>query len=143
MFADEESPFYCSFTGTIVEDQFLLAIVHDTNADNGRTQTFATVYKHLSTVIVSLDDIVTAGQQIGVVSEASGCSTEPNLQFSVRPALADDESMDFIDRFRTRVDPYGWFPEDDPLRRDPSLDVVFHRALNQLFWLPGQAPDVN
>ena len=142
MFADEESPFYCSFTGTIVEDQFLLAIVHDTNADNGRTKTFATVYKHLSTVIVSLDDIVTAGQQIGVVSEASGCSTEPNLQFSVRPALADDESMDFIDRFRTRVDPFGWEGEST-YGPDPSLDVVFHRALNQLFWLPGQAPDVN
>ncbi len=119
MFADEEGPFYCPFTGTIVEDQFLLAITHDTDADNGRTQTFATV------------------------SGVSGCSTEPNLQFSVRPALADDEGMDFIDRFRTRVDPYGWFPEDDPLRRDPSLDVVFYRALNQLFWLPGEAPDVN
>lgn len=80
---------------------------------------------------------MTAGQPIGF-SGSSGCSTEPNLQFSLRPAVAEDESLDFLDRFRVRVDPYGW-SGDVNYGPDPSLDVL-NKALNQFLWLSGQDP---
>ena len=44
-----------------------------------------------------------------------------------RVAAAEDESLDYIDRLRARVDPYGWLGGG----LDPSLDVLFNTALNQ------------
>jgi len=138
VWASKDWPFYCSTRDEIVDDQEFLAIAHNTDADEGKTQTFATVYKHVSSIVagLSLGDSVTAGQLIGF-SGSTGCSTEPNLQFSVRPA-GGDETLDFVDRFRVRVDPYGWSGELN-YGSDPSSDVL-ERALNQYLWLSGQEP---
>ena len=135
IWASADIPFYCSTLGEIVDDQLFLGIAHNTDAADGKTQTFASVYKHVSTIVagLSLGDTVAAGQLIGL-SGSTGCSTEPNLQFSVR-AAAGDESLDFVDRFRVRVDPYGW----SGVGPDPSLDVL-DKALNQLLWVSGQEP---
>ncbi len=104
----------------------------------GLTQTFATSYKHLISINgLSLGDTVFAEQLIAVFG-AHECAPGRNFQFSVR-AAAGDESFDWVDRFRTRVDPYGWLGSGT----DPSLDVDFYRALNQLLWITGEAPDVN
>ncbi len=115
-----------------------LAITHDTDAADGKTQTFATSYKNLSSINgLSLGDTVLAGQPIAVF-DTGECNPGRSFHFAVR-AAAGDQSLDWVDRFRTRVDPYGWLG----VGRDPSLDVDFYRALNQLLWLSGEAPDVN
>jgi len=121
-----------------VDDQEYLAIAHNADANGGETQTFATVYKHVSSNLdgLSVGDTVYAGKLIGS-SGATGCSTEPNLQFSVRAAVGD-ETLDFIDRFRVRVDPYGWSGEEN-YGADPSSDAL-DKALNQFLWLLGQEP---
>ena len=81
--------------------------------------------------------MVTKGDLIGEAGESeTQCLTESVLSFSVR-AAAGDESLDYIDRFRARVDPYGWLGGGP----DPSLDVLFNKALNQELWL-GQPPTV-
>ena len=141
---DGDWPFYCSATGGIVFDQIFIAIAHTTVDGNGDSQTFATVYKHLSSILpFELGDPVVAGQLLGQ-SGSTGCSTDENLQFSVRAALAEGpagESMDFLDRFRMRVDPFGWSPTDDPLAVDP-YELALDRTLNQYLWRPGEAPPV-
>ncbi len=67
VWASKDWPFYCSTRDEIVDDQEFLAIAHNTDADEGKTQTFATVYKHVSSIVagLSLGDSVTAGQLIG------------------------------------------------------------------------------
>jgi len=138
---DGDRPFYCPSTGGIVFDQIFIAIAHTTVDGDGVSQTFATVYKHLSSILpFNLGDPIYKGQIIGQ-SGKSGCSTDENLQFSVRAALAEDpegESMDFGDRFRMRVDPFGWSGSAEV--PDDPYTLAIDRTLNQFLWLTAQAP---
>ncbi|MCZ6754491.1 MAG: peptidoglycan DD-metalloendopeptidase family protein [Gemmatimonadetes bacterium] len=129
---------YCPALEKYVWNTSTLSITHDTDAADGKTQTFATSYKNLSSIAgLSLGDTVLAGQPIAVF-DTGECNPGRSFHFAVR-AAAGDQSLDWVDRFRTRVDPYGWLGDG----RDPALDVDFYRTLNQLLWIPGQAPAID
>jgi len=128
--------FYCSLSEKIVFGRDFVVIAHETDADDDKTQGFATVYSRLKSIeLLQVGDTVFRGDLIGNAGKnLDDCLTESVLGFSVR-AAAGGESLDYIDRFRAKVDPYGWLGPG----LDPSDDVLFNRAENQELWLDTEA----
>lgn len=87
-----------------------------------------TYYAHMSTVTVTVGQVVTAGQPIGL-SGNTGCTTAPHLHFQL------DRINGTNDGQLTIVDPYGWTGAGtDPWTLKPNGAV----SLN--LWKAGQAP---
>ena len=130
VWSDVQPPVYCSGLDQIKDDGLWVGIEHV--ADDG--QRFMSQYIHLARADVELGEAVTTGDVIGL-SGNTGCSSFPHLHFSVHPRNPD--GVDFWSRYRSKVDPYGWHGVgEDPWAAD------LRGALNQVLWLPGEAPCV-
>jgi hypothetical protein len=125
--AGVDAPFFCATLGRTVSDQQFVEIRHPVT----KGEQFSSVFVHLSRIDVSIGQMVTRGQVVGV-SGNTGCSTEPHLHLQVwrfthtnegRPALAD---------------PYGWEGAGpDPWAQHPS------GSSSVWLWLPREAPPLH
>lgn len=120
MFAGLEAPFNCARLGRTVQAIYV-QLLH--RAPDGTE--FITIYGHLSRVMVSEGQTITAGTQVGA-SGNTGCSGTPHLHFGT-----------FIGRNGTYtvIDPYGWHATiADPWEIDPRGTASIW------LWRDGQAP---
>ena len=122
--AGSDPPFVCVPLGRTVSDQQFVEIRHP--IVNG--EQFSSVFVHLSRIDVSIGQIVTRGQTIGL-SGNTGCSTEPHLHLQVWRFTHTNNGRP------TLVDPYGWEGVgQDPWAQDPSGSGSIW------LWQPGESP---
>lgn len=122
--AGTDPPFFCATLGRTVSDQRFVEIRHPPM--NG--EQFSSVFVHLSRIDVSVGQMVTRGQLVGL-SGNTGCSTEPHLHLQVWRFTGTNTGRPVL------VDPYGWEGAGlDPWAEHPS------GAGSIWLWQPGKAP---
>lgn len=123
--AGASSPFFCPFLGRTVSDSLGVDIIHITS-DGPRFRTSAS---HMSRVDVSVGQIISSGDQIGL-SGHSGCTTVSHVHFTVQ-RLAPGAAHGVV------VDPYGWeSPQPDPWELHPD------GAMSLWLWRDREAPAI-
>ncbi len=113
-------PFFCPSLGHDVSDQMSIYIEHQLPGGI----VIQSNYVHLSRIDVTLNQVVTAGQQVAL-SGNTGCSTAPHLHFEVYKAST----------VLTTIDPYGWTGTGP----DP-WSAALDGAQSIQLWKAGKAP---
>lgn len=122
VFADFEPPFDCGSRGRV--SALVVRIRHA--APHG--EVFDSVYVHLSRIDVVQDQLVQAGERIGL-SGTTGCSGGPHLHFGVLRLTHTNNGRP------TPIDPFGWQgPGADPWAQHPD------GAESLWLWQEGEAP---
>jgi murein DD-endopeptidase MepM/ murein hydrolase activator NlpD len=120
--AGEGPPQFCPYLNQVTTG---LLVVLGHVAPSG--EEFVSLFGHVSQVLVTAGEHVTAGQRIAL-SGTTGCSAGPHLHFEVGRVIGAR---------RIQIDPYGWKGTGgDPWEKDPR------GAASIWLWKPGEAPSV-
>lgn len=117
-------PFFCPITNTTVTDNGLVVVEHTLPGG----VTLRTQYLHLSRIDVAPNQVVQAGQQLGL-SGGTGCAANPHLHFGVVRLTQTKSGAPAI------IDPYGW----DGAGADP-WEQAADGAASIYLWKNNEAP---
>ena len=121
----ESSNFFCPILNTNV-NQLGIQIRHTLPGGN----IYQTYYAHLSSMGVTVGQVVAAGQQIGL-SGNTGCTSVPHLHFQLDRITGTNNGQ------LAHVDPFGWTGAGT----DP-WSVNAEGAVSLNLWKAGQAPQL-